>query len=165
MLQMCISRCQQLRCSFSFAPQRGSKMGKRTKKVGVVRKYGTRYGASLRKVIKKVEISQHKSYVCGFCGKDTVKREAVGIWKCRVCKKVMAGGAYTLTTATALTVRSTIRQHSTAATVPSPHAKQTSRPLFGSRRVSCSLVFKFCVFNPLPFCSIHLVASTEYFTG
>lgn len=34
-------------------------MAKRTKKVGIVSKYGTRYGASLRKMVKKIEISQH----------------------------------------------------------------------------------------------------------
>jgi large subunit ribosomal protein L37Ae len=34
-------------------------MAKRTRKVGVCGKYGTRYGASLRKQIKKIEISQH----------------------------------------------------------------------------------------------------------
>ena len=33
-------------------------MTKRTKKVGVTGKYGTRYGASLRKQIKKMEISE-----------------------------------------------------------------------------------------------------------
>jgi len=37
-------------------------MAKRTKKVGIVGKYGTRYGASLRKLIKRMEISQHKKY-------------------------------------------------------------------------------------------------------
>lgn len=42
---------------------------KRTKKVGIVGKYGTRYGASLRKQIKKVEVSQHSKYFCSFCGK------------------------------------------------------------------------------------------------
>jgi large subunit ribosomal protein L37Ae len=36
-------------------------MGKRTKKVGISGKYGTRYGASLRKLVKKIEISQHAS--------------------------------------------------------------------------------------------------------
>ena len=43
--------------------------GKRTKKAGVVGKYGTRYGATLRKVVKKYEISQHAKYQCTFCGK------------------------------------------------------------------------------------------------
>eukprot|EP00803_Ostreobium_quekettii_P005819 evm.model.scf_128EXC.8 EVM.evm.TU.scf_128EXC.8 scf_128EXC:73228-73845(-) len=44
-------------------------MARRTKKVGIVGKYGTRYGASLRKQIKKMEVSQHSKYFCQFCGK------------------------------------------------------------------------------------------------
>lgn len=32
--------------------------GKRTKKVGITGKYGVRYGSSLRKVIKKIEVSE-----------------------------------------------------------------------------------------------------------
>merc|ERR1712150_419848 len=58
------------------------RMAKRTKKVGVVGKYGTRYAASLRKTVKKMEITQHAKYTCTFCGKDNMKRQAVGIWKC-----------------------------------------------------------------------------------
>jgi len=76
--------------------------------VGICGKYGTRYGASLRKIIKKIEVSQHSKYTCVFCGKDNVKREVVGIWKCGSCNKTMAGGAYTLSTAAAVQVRSTI---------------------------------------------------------
>ncbi|KAF9337196.1 60S ribosomal protein L43 [Podila minutissima] len=83
---------------------------KRTKKVGVVGKYGVRYGASLRKQVKKMEITQHSKYTCTFCGKDSVKRQAVGIWNCRGCKKTMAGGAWTLSTTAAATVRSTTRR-------------------------------------------------------
>merc|ERR1712179_579669 len=59
-------------------------MAKRTKKVGVTGKYGTRYGASLRKTVKKMEITQHAKYLCTLCGKDAMKRKAVGIWKCDV---------------------------------------------------------------------------------
>lgn len=44
-------------------------MAKRTQKVGITRKYGTRYGSSLRKVVKKFEITQHAKYGCPFCGK------------------------------------------------------------------------------------------------
>ncbi|GAB9470928.1 Ribosomal protein l37a [Globisporangium polare] len=82
--------------------------GKRTKKVGICGKYGTRYGSSLRKVVKKIEISQHAKYNCAFCGKDSVKRTVTGIWKCKSCYKVVAGGAYLLNTPSAATVRSTL---------------------------------------------------------
>uniref|UniRef100_A0A2N9J4D4 60S ribosomal protein L37a n=1 Tax=Fagus sylvatica TaxID=28930 RepID=A0A2N9J4D4_FAGSY len=69
-------------------------MTKRTKKAGIVGKYGTRYGASLRKQIKKMEFA--------------VKRKAVGIWGCKDCGKVKAGGAYTLNAVTSAV--STIRR-------------------------------------------------------
>src|ERR1700728_3865151 len=53
-----------------------------------------RYGASLRKQVKKMEITQHARYICTFCGKNTVKRHSVGIWNCKACKKTVAGGAW-----------------------------------------------------------------------
>ncbi|ODN98362.1 60S ribosomal protein L37a [Cryptococcus wingfieldii CBS 7118] len=83
---------------------------KRTKKVGVTGKYGTRYGASLRKTVKKMEITQHARYSCPNCGKVAVKRSNVGIWNCKGCNKAYAGGAYTFGTPSAATVRSTIRR-------------------------------------------------------
>ena len=83
-------------------------MGRRTKKQGICGKYGTRYGGSLRKVIKKIEISQHATYTCGFCGKDTQKRHSTGIWKCGSCFKTTSGGAYMPSTPAAITVRSTM---------------------------------------------------------
>jgi ribosomal protein eL43 len=55
-----------------------------------------RYGASLRKQVKKMEITQHARYICTFCGKNTVKRHSVGIWNCKACKKTVAGGAWTV---------------------------------------------------------------------
>ncbi|CAI5952143.1 unnamed protein product [Closterium sp. NIES-65] len=70
----------------------------------------TRYGASLRKQVKKMEVSQHAKYFCEFCGKFSVKRQVVGIWHCKHCNKTKAGGAYVLNTAAAVTVRSTIRR-------------------------------------------------------
>merc|ERR1711893_220048 len=94
---------------FFFRPKQ-SKMAKRTKKVGIVGKYGTRYGASLRKDIKKMEVSQHSKYTCSFCGQENMKRRATGIWKCKSCRKVVAGGAYVYSTTAAATVRSTIRR-------------------------------------------------------
>lgn len=63
-------------------------------------------GSSLRRSVKKIEISQHSRYTCTFCGKDSVKRTAVGIWECKACNKVIAGGAWALSTTAAATVRS-----------------------------------------------------------
>ncbi|CAA2972939.1 60S ribosomal L37a isoform X1 [Olea europaea subsp. europaea] len=39
-----------------------------------------------------------------------VKRKAVGIWGCKDCGKVKAGGTCTLNTASVVTVKSTIRR-------------------------------------------------------
>jgi large subunit ribosomal protein L37Ae len=87
-------------------------MAKRTTKVGVTGKYGTRYGASLRKQVKRMEISQHARYLCTFCGKNSVKRVAVGIWRChsKNCGKTLSGGAYLPATAAAVATRSTLRR-------------------------------------------------------
>ncbi|EPQ05010.1 Eukaryotic translation initiation factor 1 [Myotis brandtii] len=85
-------------------------MAQRIKKVGIVGKYGTRYGASLGKMAKKTEISQHAKYTCSFCGKTRMKRRAVGTWRCGSCMKTVAGGAWTYSTTSAVTVKSAIRR-------------------------------------------------------
>uniref|UniRef100_A0A671E612 Ribosomal protein L37a n=2 Tax=Rhinolophus ferrumequinum TaxID=59479 RepID=A0A671E612_RHIFE len=84
-------------------------MAKYMKKVGIIGKYGTCYGASFRKV-KKVEISQHAKYTCSFCGKTKMKRQAVGIWHCGSCVKTVAGDAWSYNTTSAITVKSAIRR-------------------------------------------------------
>merc|ERR1739848_267538 len=81
------------------------RMAKRTKKVGIVGKYGTRYGASLRKLIKRMEVSQHKRYTNPYTGGDTLKRHSVGIWECKKSGMKMSGGAYVPETTTAKTVK------------------------------------------------------------
>ena len=87
-------------------------VNKRTKKAGITGKYGVRYGASLRKQVKKIEISQHARYTCSFCGKDSIRRWAGGIFKCKAktCGKTVAGGCWQLTTTAAATVKTTINR-------------------------------------------------------
>jgi large subunit ribosomal protein L37Ae len=85
-------------------------MGKRTKKVGIMGKYGTRYGAALKKMAKKLNESTSATYVCPFCGKDAIRRVAVSVWKCRRCNKILAGGAWQLATPSALSVKTTIHR-------------------------------------------------------
>lgn len=50
----------------SSALDLSAKMTKRTKKAGIVGKYGTRYGASSRKENKKMEVSQHSKFFVNF---------------------------------------------------------------------------------------------------
>jgi len=70
-------------------------MGNRTKKVGPTRGLGPRYGSTVRKRYMKVMKEMKKPHKCPQCGFSRVKRESVGIWKCRKCGFTYTGGAYT----------------------------------------------------------------------
>jgi large subunit ribosomal protein L37Ae len=85
-------------------------MERRTAKVGITGKYGTRYGAKLRKQVKAFEILQRTKYVCPFCGKTSVRRHSVGIWTCSACRRSVAGGAWEFSTSAAQTAKSTINR-------------------------------------------------------
>ena len=85
-------------------------MERRTVKVGITGKYGTRYGAKLRKQAKAIEILQRTKYVCPFCGKKSIRRSAVGIWRCKACRRCIAGGAWEFATSAALTAKTTINR-------------------------------------------------------
>ncbi|CAD8161737.1 unnamed protein product (macronuclear) [Paramecium tetraurelia] len=80
-------------------------MTKKTKKVGITGKYGTRYGASLRKIIKKFEISQHQRYFNTFTGAHSLKRQAIGIWRCTQTGLQIAGGAWEVNTPAGLSAK------------------------------------------------------------
>ncbi|CAD8055346.1 unnamed protein product [Paramecium primaurelia] len=80
-------------------------MTKKTKKVGITGKYGTRYGASLRKIIKKFEISQHQRYFNTFTGAHSLRRQAIGIWRCTQTGLQIAGGAWEVNTPAGLSAK------------------------------------------------------------
>ena len=64
------------------------------KKVGSTRGLGTRYGSTVRKRYTKVIDGLKKRHRCPQCGFAKVKRESVGVWKCRKCSYTFTGGAY-----------------------------------------------------------------------
>jgi len=68
---------------------------RRTKKVGSARGLGARYGATVRKRYVKVISEVKKVYKCPRCSSETVRRQSVGVWKCRKCGFTFTGGAYT----------------------------------------------------------------------
>ncbi|AEA39101.1 60S ribosomal protein L37A (nucleomorph) [Cryptomonas paramecium] len=85
-------------------------MSKRTTKVNITGKYGVRYGSSIRKQIKNIELTQHQKYKCVFCGKEAIKRMSIGIWKCKKCNQTVAGGAWSFHTQMGLLTRGTLKR-------------------------------------------------------
>jgi len=70
-------------------------MGRRTKVVGIAGRYGPRYGSTLRKRVKAVLEQRYAPHTCPFCGaKGKVVRISTGIWMCKKCGTIWAGGAY-----------------------------------------------------------------------
>lgn len=67
----------------------------RTKKVGPTRGLGVRYGSTVRKRYMKFVKELKAPHTCPQCGLPRVKRESVGVWKCRKCGFTFTGGAYT----------------------------------------------------------------------
>lgn len=70
----------------------------RTKKVGSTRGLGARYGSTVRKQYVKVVSELKKVHKCPQCGSEMVRRQSVGVWKCRKCGFTFTGGAYTPST-------------------------------------------------------------------
>ena len=70
----------------------------RTKKVGLSGGFKARYGATLRKRYVEVMTESKKPHSCPQCHAVAVRRESVGVWKCRRCGITFTGGAYTPST-------------------------------------------------------------------
>lgn len=73
--------------------------------------FGARYGSTLRKRMKAVLETQKDKYVCEACGKKAIKRKAVGIWKCKSCRRIFAGGAYVTETPAGKIFINMVKQH------------------------------------------------------
>ena len=69
-------------------------LGRKTKKVGPTQGFGPRYGSTVRKRYIRVVAGLKKPHRCPQCGLVRVKRESVGVWKCKKCGYTFAGGAY-----------------------------------------------------------------------
>ncbi len=68
----------------------------RTKKIKSAGRYKAGYGTRVRIKLLAVENKQRKKQICPFCSKKAIKRKSAGIWACKNCNKIFAGGAYYL---------------------------------------------------------------------
>ena len=69
-----------------------------------------RYGRRIRKLAGAATKKKVSSYECPKCAKKSVKRISYALWKCRSCGTKIAGGAYSLSTATGQTARRMIQK-------------------------------------------------------
>ncbi len=58
------------------------------------KRFGARYGRTVRKKLLKIERLQRAKYECPYCKSLSVKRVALGIWQCKKCGKKFTGKAY-----------------------------------------------------------------------
>lgn len=97
-------------------------MSRRTKKVKSVGRFGPRYGVRIRRRILEVEVEQRKWHQCPRCAAYSVRRHSTGVWACRRCGLVFAGGAYrpVVTTAVRTEVSPTAEEETKEAAEEAP---------------------------------------------
>lgn len=66
----------------------------RTKKVGSTGRLGTRYGATVRKRVRKIEKVLKSKHNCPSCDSQKVRRVSIGIWECTFCGYRFTGGSW-----------------------------------------------------------------------
>ena len=69
-------------------------MARRTRQVGVVGRYGPRYGVRIRRRVQEIDETRRGTHVCPKCQAAAVHRRSSGVWQCHHCGHVFAGGAY-----------------------------------------------------------------------
>ncbi len=69
-------------------------MARRTRKAGVVARFGPRYGVRIRRRVQEIEEGRRAKHTCPRCQAVSVHRKSSGVWECRRCGNVFAGGAY-----------------------------------------------------------------------
>ena len=63
---------------------------------GSIKRFGARYGRSLKHKLAAIEQVLKKKQLCPYCRNNSVKRLAVGIWHCTKCKSKFTGKAYSV---------------------------------------------------------------------
>jgi large subunit ribosomal protein L37Ae len=69
-------------------------MARRTRKAGSVGRFGPRYGVRIRRRVQEIEEGLRQRHECPRCAAIAVRRDSTGVWACRRCGYVFAGGAY-----------------------------------------------------------------------
>lgn len=65
-------------------------------KLGSVKRFGARYGRSVKHKLAKIEAIQKGKHQCPYCHGFKAKRLSIGIWTCGKCKAKFTGKAYSI---------------------------------------------------------------------
>jgi len=65
-------------------------------KLGSAKRFGSRYGRSLKQKLAKIETIQRGKHQCPYCRSFKAKRLSAGIWNCRKCGSKFTGKAYSI---------------------------------------------------------------------
>ena len=63
---------------------------------GSVKRFGPRYGRTLKQKTGKIEKKQKRTYQCPSCRYERVKQESTGIWTCGKCGAKFTSRAYSI---------------------------------------------------------------------
>ena len=82
-------------------------MVKKRKGLGPVKRFGVRYGRTVKYKLANIEIQQKQKHKCPYCSRIKVSRIAAGIWHCAKCDAKFAARAYTVGQKVALAEKAT----------------------------------------------------------
>ncbi len=66
------------------------------KGLGPAKRFGPRYGRTVKFKLAKIEKQQRKPQMCPYCDMPKAKRISAGIYECNKCKSKFTGRAYFL---------------------------------------------------------------------
>lgn len=69
-------------------------MAKKEKGLGSVKRFGPRYGRTVKHRLRAIEKLQKAKHKCPYCTKTQVKRLSSGIFTCAKCNNTFTGKAY-----------------------------------------------------------------------
>lgn len=75
------------------------------------RRFGARYGSTVRKRVEKIERKKKRKYMCPNCKKRTLRWISIGLWECRKCGFKMAGAAFEPRSDVGMKMRSLLLQY------------------------------------------------------
>ena len=66
------------------------------KGLGPAKRFGPRYGRTVKFKLAKIEKQQRKPQICPYCDMPKAKRISAGIYECKKCNSKFTGRAYFL---------------------------------------------------------------------